>query len=359
VPDAGERVARLVWAAYGVSLGVTAIMAAVVFGAMAVTGQRSMTLNGLSSPFGVLLLVAGTMSWTLFNLQDGVLIGLRRTIWVPFENGLYGLAKIVLLVGLAGTLPALGILSSWIVPMIATAIIVTLLIRRWLPAHMRSNAGRSTMLNRDRLIRLAAADYLGSLFALAVTALLPVLIVAISDARSGAYFYIVWMIAASMNLLPISMCSSMTVEALEAGADLSVEVRRTALHMARLVVPLVVALIVLSDEIMRIFGSDYVAGGSTSLRILAVAVIPLAVNTLYMAMLRIRARGAEILRVQAGLALITLGGSVIALPLAGIAGVAVAWLVGEGTIAIVATRRLLPLFRSGSSGSAGIAEPGA
>lgn len=347
VPDSGVRVQRLVWGAYAISLGATAVIACVVFAFMAVAGQRSLTLNGLASPFGLLLLVVGTMSWTVFNLQDGVLIGLRRTVWVPVENGLYGLAKIVLLVGLAVALPTLGILLSWIVPMILTALIVSaVLARRWLPAHVRASAGRTASLSRDRLLRLAAADYFGSLFALAVTALLPVLIVAVSDARNGAYFYIVWTIAASLNLLPINMCSSMTVEALHADADLSVEVRRTAVHMARLLVPLVVVLVLLADWAMRIFGSDYVAGGSNPLRILVIAVVPLAVNTLYMATLRIQARGGDILRAQAALTLITLAGSVVALPLAGIAGVALAWLVAQSAVSVVATRRLLPLLRS-------------
>ena len=65
-----------------------------------------------------------------------------------------------------------------------------------------------------------------------------------------------------------------------------------------------------------------------------------------MATLRIQARGGDILRAQAALTLITLGGSVIALPLAGIAGVALAWLVAQSAVSVVATRRLLPLLRS-------------
>lgn len=348
VPEAGEGVARLVWIAYGVSLAATALVASVVFAGMALTNQGVVVLSGLASPVGVVVLVLGTLAWTVFTLQDGVLIGLRKTIWLPVENGLYGLVKIVMLVALVAALPALGIIVSWIVPMIAAVLIVTAALAwRWLPAHALANRGRSMVLSRDRVLRYAAADYGGSLIALASTALLPVLIVAMSDAHTGGTFYVVWLIATSLNLLPTNMCASMTVEALHAGADLAQEVRRTIIHMGRLLVPTVILVIVLADWIMRIFGPEYVVGGTTALRIVALAVLPFSVNALYLATCRIQARGGQIVRAQAALTLLTLGGTVIALPVAGISGVALAWLVAQSAVAIVAGWRLWSLLGAG------------
>lgn len=347
VPEAGEGVTRLVWIAYGVSLGATAALACAVFGAMALTGLGVLGFGGLASLAGVVLLVVGTLAWTLFNLQDGVLIGLRRTVWLPLENGLFGFAKIVMLVALVVTAPALGIVISWIVPMVGAVVIVTAVLAwRWLPAHARANRGRSMELGRDRVLRYAAADYGGSLFALAVTALLPVLIVVMADARAGGTFYVVWLIATSLNLLSNNMCASMTVEAIHSGADLAQETRRVAIQMARLLLPLVIGVVLLADWIMRIFGPEYVTGGTTPLRIVAIAVLPAAVNTLYLATCRIRAHGGEIVRVQAAVTVLTLGGAVVALPAAGITGVAVAWLLGQLVVAVYAARRLRTLIGS-------------
>jgi hypothetical protein len=52
--------------------------------------------------------LGGTALWTLFTLQDSVVIGLNATGRVPIENSLYQLAKIGLLAGLAGVLPFAG-----------------------------------------------------------------------------------------------------------------------------------------------------------------------------------------------------------------------------------------------------------
>jgi O-antigen/teichoic acid export membrane protein len=201
-------------------------------------------------------------------------------------------------------------------------------------------------LSRERVLRYAAADYGGSLLALAVTALLPVLIVAMSDAHTGGTFYVVWLIATSLNLLPTNMCASMTVEAIHSGADLAQESRRVAIHMARLLVPLVIGVLLLADWIMRVFGPEYASGGTTPLRIVAIAVLPAAVNTLYLATCRIRARGGEIVRVQAALTVLTLCGTAVALPVAGITGVAVAWLLAQLAVAAYAARRLRTLIGS-------------
>ena len=89
-----------------------------MFGGGAVAGAPWNAIDALGSPVGLLLLIGGTVCWSIFNLQDGVLAGLRRTGWVPIENGIYAVVKIlVLLVGVL-ILPSMGIVVSWIVPSI-------------------------------------------------------------------------------------------------------------------------------------------------------------------------------------------------------------------------------------------------
>ena len=348
VPEAGPRTARLVWTAYLLSLAVTGIVGLVVFLVLAATGSAVLAPSGLATAGGVAFLVVSTMVWTLFNLQDGVLAGLRRTLWVPVENGLYGVAKIALLVGLVVAMPSLGILVSWFVPMALAVLLVTsALAWRWIPAHEAASPGRALAMGRATLLRFVAADYVGSLFALAVTSLLPVLIVAASGARDGAYFYIVWTISTSLNLLPVNMAASMTVETIHAEADLGVATRRVAIHMARALVPMVLVVVVFGDWILQVFGPDYASGGATSLRLLAVGVLPCAVNTLYLATLRIHGRGRQIMIVQAVLAALTLGGSLLLIGPLQITGVALAWLIAQSSVAaVVGLGRVWPLISS-------------
>jgi len=53
-------------------------------------------IEPLSVPSFVFL--GGVAVFTIFTLQDGALIGLRREAWVPVENATFGVIKIVLLV---------------------------------------------------------------------------------------------------------------------------------------------------------------------------------------------------------------------------------------------------------------------
>ncbi len=336
VPAAGAATARLVGTAYAVSLAVTAVVALVVFGGMAALGQGSLSLDHVSSPAGVALLVVAALASTVFNLQDGVLTGLRRTVWVPIENGLYSLVKLLLLIAVVGAFPLIGILVSWFVPIfVAVGLISYALVSRWIPAHIAAGAGRSIAMGRRRLLGFVAADYVGSLCALAITALLPVLIVAGLGGREGAYFSIVWTISQSLNLLAVNMCASMTVETIHANADLSMETRRVALHMARLLIPTVLLLLVFAELVLRVFGADYAANGTTALRLLSIGALPAAVNTLFIATARIRGRGREILAVQAVLATLTLAGGALLVGPLGINGVPMAWLIAQTAVAAV------------------------
>ena len=303
---------------------------------MAIAGSSTLALAGLPTIGGVLFLTFGTMASSIFNLQDGVLAGLRRTVWVPVENAFYSAAKIVLLLVFAVTLPALGIVVSWFVPMFALVAVVTAVLAwRWIPAHVATRSGRGPQLRGRRLLNFVAADYVGAMFTLAVQSLLPVLILLYLGARNGAYFAIVWTIATSLNLLPINLCASLTVETVHSGGDLATEVRKAGIHMALLLLPLVAVIVIFAEWILHIFGPDYSAAGTVALRLLGLAVIPVAVNTLFMATSRIRGRAREILVVQAVLAILTLAGSAVLIGPLGINGVPLAWLVSQTLVAIV------------------------
>jgi O-antigen/teichoic acid export membrane protein len=347
VPAAGARTPRLVWTAYALTLVVTAVVSLAAFGVMAATGAPTLALPGLATVAGVGFLALGTMASSIFNLQDGVLAGLRRTVLVPLENGGYAVTKIILLVFLAAGFPALGIVVSWFVPIFGVVAMISLALAvRWLPIHVAAGRERALELGGRRLLSFVAADYLGSLSALAVSGLLPVLIVAWLGARQGAYFSIVWLISASLNLLPINLCASLTVEAVHSGADLAVEARRAAVHMARLLVPGVIVLLIAAEWVLRIFGPDYAENGTLSLRLLVLSVLPFAVNTLYMAISRIRGRGREILVVQASLAVLTLATGMLLLDAMGVVGVPLAWLLSQSAVAgLLGTTRLWNLLR--------------
>lgn len=347
LPESGDRAMWLVRRAYLLAIVVSTLTALLVFGGGAVTGAPWGAIAELSTPIGVSLMVIGTLCWSIFNLQDGVLTGLRRTGWVPVENGIYAATKIVLLVACVVLLPATGIVVSWIVPSVCIVGVVTVvLLRRWLPAYMSLHGDRRPVIDRRTLMTFVAADSVGALFALGASTLLPVLVVGAVGPTTGAYFAIAWTIITALMLVPINMAASLTVESVHTQAALGPQVGRLAGHLYRMLVPLVIAVMLFAEWGLHIFGAAYSENATVALRIGALGLLPFAANTLFMATARIRARSRSILLVQMATALLTLAISGALLGPMGIAGVTLAWLIAQTLVAaVVVPTQLLPLVR--------------
>jgi len=217
---------------------------------------------------------------------------------------------------------------------------------RWVPTHVSRQAGRAPRMARRRLLSFVAADSVGALFALAASTLLPVIVVAQAGATQGAYFAIAWTIVMALTLVPVNMAASMTVETIHAGADLATETRRLTIHVARLLVPLLVVLEIAAPWILHIFGPEYAANATDTLRLAMLGLVPFAANAIYLAAARIRGQGRRILLIQASVAVLTLGGSLLLLHSAGIFGVAIAWPLAQALVAaVVVPGGLWPLLR--------------
>ena len=156
-----------------------------------------------------LALGASVVIWCVFALQDAVLTGVRQAVWVPLENGLYGIGKIALLVALAPVTPEYGIVVSWFLPALVLLPPVDGRSPAAAAAPPRRAPGRH---DRHTIARFIGGDYLGSIFALAAVDLLPVLVVARLGAADAAYFYLPFLIVYSIELVAVNLGVSLTVE---------------------------------------------------------------------------------------------------------------------------------------------------
>src|SRR4029078_912691 len=185
---------------YGLTSALSAVVAVAVAFASGVWAPGSEFLHG--SVWWVLAFVVATVTWTIFSIQDSVLTGLRESRWVPLENTIFSVIKIVLLLAFVGAAPRTGIFLAWCVPVLFLLAPVNLLIFRSLvPRHLRSTSGVS--LPPGTLARLAAGNYVGVLFRLATTTLLPIIVSLEFDARQTAYFSIPWTIAHALPLVAL------------------------------------------------------------------------------------------------------------------------------------------------------------
>jgi O-antigen/teichoic acid export membrane protein len=282
-----------------------------------------------------------TALWTVFSLQDSVLTGLRAARWVPIENSLFALAKLILLVAVAGTLPFAGPFVAWNAPVaVAVPVISLLIFGHLIPRHPESpEAGE---LDVRRLVRAAAGNYGGTVFALAGATFMPVLVANTRSATETAYFYVPWTISAAVQSIALNMTASLTVEAALDQPRLRRLCRRTLAHSMRLLSPFVVVASVAAPLILRAFGQPYADAGSTLLRLLLAGALPNVVVALGLAVARIEHRGGAILAIQAAQCLLVLGLSTVLLRgRLGIDGVGIGWLASQLIVAATLAAGLL------------------
>jgi len=333
LPVAGDRTRRLILTAYGFSLGAGLLL---VFGFAFVVRSVAPSLAFLfetsEATVGFWIAVS---AWSIFVLQDSALTGFRMAVLVPVENAVFSVAKIVALVALAAAVPAAAVFGSWFIAALLVVVPVNILLfRRLIPRNAAATRAGAFPLHPSTIGRFVTGDYVGSVFVEMSTSFLPAMVISIAGSTANAYFYMAWQIAYSLNLAIASMTTSLTVEASASIDNLAPLARAMLRHILRLFVPIVAVVILVAPLILGIIGQEYAEGGATTLRLLALAAVPFAVNAVFISVSRVRRRTRDIIVVQAAICVLVLGLSFFLLPSLGIAGVGVAWLAGQGLVCL-------------------------
>ena len=334
VPLAGRATPRLIALSYLFSLVLSAIVS-IVFCLGA--GTMSATFRFLTdSPLWLVSFVLATMAWGVFSLQDSALTGLRESFWVPIENITFAVIKIVLLIGFAGILQQAGVFASWNIPVILSLPLVNFLIfRHLIKRHVLATVDKAAPLILSQIVKYSAGNYLGTLFYLAYTTLLPIVVASRFGAAANAYFYIPWTIASGLQLVALNMTTSLTVEATFDQAQLASYCLRVLKQSLRLILPFVVIILLGADFILRLFGTAYAVEGAALLRWLSLATLPNVIVAVAISLARVKNSTRTIVLIQGALCVLGLGLSYALFPVAGITGVGLAWLASQTVVAVV------------------------
>jgi O-antigen/teichoic acid export membrane protein len=329
LPRAGQGATRLTLLAYGVAAGAGAVVSGLYIAATHLPLGVPVVLG--QSWVLALALGASVVVWCVFALQDAVLTGVRQAVWVPLENGLYGIGKIALLVALAPVTPEYGIVVSWFLPALALLPPVNVLIfRRLLRAHTDPVEGGH---DRRTIARFIGGDYLGSIFALAAVDLLPVLVVARLGAADTAYFYLPFLIIYSVELVAVNLGVSLTVEGALDRSRLAEVAGSVFRRIGAIVVPGVLVLLLVPGLVLSVYGPAYAAQSSDLLRMLALGVLAKTVTTISFSLARVERRVGRIALVQGALFVLLMGLSWVLMGTLGLDGVGVAYLVTQVVVA--------------------------
>ena len=332
LPRAGQVTRRLIIYVYLVS-----IIAALAFSLVFLFGINIwspalsfLAKNGLT----ILGFTLATITWCIFALQDGALTGLRQATWVPVENTVFALAKILLLILFAKTLPRYGVFASWTISVALALLPINILIfRRLIPQHAQATESQASPILPAQIVKYVSNDYLGYLLWMAMTTLLPIIVVQRVGAEATAYYYFCETIAYSLYLISRNMGMSLITEAALDQTRLKAYSYQALVGTARLLIPVVVAMLIGAPYILRLFGKDYAVEGTNLLRLLCLSAVPNVITSLFTSIARVQRRMTAIVIMLVSLCGLILMLTYFLLGWFGITGIGIAWLAGQTIIA--------------------------
>ena len=329
LPRAGRHSRRLVLVSYLVTVG----LGLVIGGGFAVIASRANHSFGLLRPPLVTVEFAAAVAvWGVFSLQDSVLTGLRRASIVPIENVIYSTVKLASLALVGGSLTALTLFATWVVPAAVALLPVNLLVwRRLLPSSKSTGDGEV-----DGFRRFLAGDTTGMFLSQIGVTLLPVLVVTRLGSVTGGAFGIAWMLLQPLDLVAINLGMSLTVEGAQHGADVAKLYRKVVGRSLPLVAVCVVVGCIGAPYVLGLFGAEYAKSATTVLRLLLLGSLGRAVAVFTLCAARARRDTRQIIILQGLVACLVpttawiLGGRY------GLVGIGIAWAGSQLVIGAVA-----------------------
>lgn len=326
----------------------------VALAALAVAAGFLVLATGAFRELGV---IGGTPAYTaaflamcvfgaLGVLLDQISTALRRGDQALTRGALSGVVTLGALIAapvLAGQTGVLAILAAWVAGNFAPVALGAGQLRRTLSGYWYRPAIRSDL--ALRLVGVGLPNWALTLAERAPGSILPIVVTEILSPAANATWYAAWMMAWVVYIIPIQVGLSLFAEAAHRPNELGRAVRLgLGLSLAIGVVGAIGAAFV-GPIMLSILGPTYVDGGTTTLRILLVAVVPFAFIQAYYSACRSRQRLTEAIFTGIVSGLAGVAAAAAAALAYGLPGMATAWLATQCLAGLWALWRLRALSK--------------
>lgn len=326
-------------------VAVGAVMMAGLF--VLVASSDFKELNVISSRLDyVLLFLAITLFGAINTLMDSISIAMRRSDQVLTRNLLFGIVTVAAVTGLpliSQNRSSVTIVAAWtMADFSAIALGVVQLFRSQPTYRYRPELDGAIA---KGVLRVGFPNYMLTLAERAPNWIMPVLVTELLSPTDNAHWYMIWMMAWVVFIVPISIGQNLFAEVSRRPESLNEAVNHSTRTSLLIGGGASAAVILLAHFMLSLLGEGYAAAGTVPLRILALAVFPVVYIQAYYAV----CRGMNRL-VEANITGI-LGGTIgiLAAILAGLSygltGMAVGWLITQTVVGIWAGVRLKMMTR--------------
>ena len=296
----------------------------------------------------VILFVLFTVFFSLTLFQQRVFLAFRRAEFTFLQASINSSLKVFLIFPFVH-LGILGLLLSWGLPNII-AIMFSLYI--FMPYLYREYFPKIRIDKRvvNDMLHFSFGNYVAENLWYLPSRLLPLLIINVLSAEMTAYFYIAWSIASVLYVIPSVVGMSLFTEGSYNRENLKSKTINAVKFTLLVFTPVLLGVVLFSDKILLLFGRSYSVNASNLLRILALTGIPYAFVHFYVSIERIIGKVEHIIASYALIAFISIVATYILLPVIGIIGVGIAWLLSHLIVVILIstrTRYIKKILRGG------------
>ena len=328
LPRQPEHVGSLISTAL-IVVGVVGTCAGIVFALVA--PLISADLSSLSSNIGTILLFAFGVSLTSVTLVlDSALIGLLKGSTQLWRNGIFALVKLVilflasrLLASIAGV-QEITIYATWAIGNAVSLLPLAAIVIRQKKTPGRSYRPQWSLLRQ--MSSMALQHHLLNLILAAPMLILPIMVTVMLSAEANAWFYVAWMLANVVYVVPGAL--TMVLHAVNAAQQATLRHRaRTTLGLSFAISVLAVIVIVVgARQLLTFFGKSYATEATWALQILTLGAFPMTIKSHYIAICRIKDRIVQALLIMIPGCILELVGAAVGAHMMGLVGLSLGWM---------------------------------
>lgn len=277
-------------------------------------------------------------------LQDNTFLAKRATHLIVIKNSALNATRLVCIPILvtAGALGIFGALAAGFAVSFAVAYALLLPRMCGLPVSL----GRVSWPLLREIFPYSLTNLLADLVVVAPSIFLPLIVLHLLGAAATAYFYVAWLAAGFLMVIPNAFAQALFTEGAHAEGDLGDHVLHAARGVAFVLGVFVAGTLLVAGWALALFGRAYAAEGAGVLRLLALAAVPASASSLAFAVLRVRRAMRLVIAGQLCLAVCTLIFAWSFGRAYGVIGVGGGWLVANAIAALVVTPVALHLVRT-------------
>ncbi len=275
-----------------------------------------------------LLFLASAVFFSLAQYFDRIYIAYQATRLMFFRNLLANVLRIALLIAIGTALGAFGLLLAVAVGAFSTLILSAFVFVPRIVQDYRLRLKFFGYLLWDKA-RYSLSNHFSQLLWNAPPLFYPLLVLSLLGAEANASFYVSWMIANIIFIIPTSLSSTLLAHYANQNGFSRNDFWRLMIFTLLILVPLVTVAIISSGHLLGVFGRQYLDTGLFLLLLLLISAFPYTINTFIIVDFRIRENNQGVALVSGSVAVLCAFLIVVMSPIYSLVGVGYGWLAGQ------------------------------